>query len=217
MTTKAVKTTRKDWRRESTRQTLIETAESLFGQHGIDAISLRQIGSATGSANANVVGYHFGTKEDIVQAIFEHRLPWLDGRRGELYEALKQANPEPSMAELTHALWWPLYEMTNSEGIHSFAGFLAELIRTGRGHLRQAFRAHYPNTIVITTAIGQLMPEQARPLYEPRHGISMHIITGQLLYIDRVYRKQLLATQPLDYLFADALNMAVAAMAAPAP
>lgn len=54
---------------------LVETAERLFAVHGLDGISLRQIAAEAGSSNHSAVRYHFKSKEGLVRAIFEHRVP----------------------------------------------------------------------------------------------------------------------------------------------
>ncbi|WP_433868911.1 TetR family transcriptional regulator [Saccharopolyspora sp. CA-218241] len=45
------------------------TAERLFGEHGVHAVSNRQIGEAAGQGNSAAVSYHFGTKVDLIRAI----------------------------------------------------------------------------------------------------------------------------------------------------
>lgn len=66
---------------KSTKEQLVVTAERLFATHGIDAVSLRQICLEAGNANTSAVQYHFGSKERLLQAIFEHRIPHLMARR----------------------------------------------------------------------------------------------------------------------------------------
>ena len=52
--------------RHTKRQVIIETAERLFAEHGVFAVSNRQIAEAAGQGNTAVVGYHFGTKTDQI-------------------------------------------------------------------------------------------------------------------------------------------------------
>ena len=61
----------------STKEQIVLAAERLFAEHGIDGVSLRQIGVAAGNGNNSAVQYHFGTKDRLVQAVFEYRLPRL--------------------------------------------------------------------------------------------------------------------------------------------
>ncbi|WP_243789001.1 TetR/AcrR family transcriptional regulator [Saccharopolyspora gloriosae] len=62
------RTTRTD-RAEATRERILSTAERLFAEHGLFAVSNRQVSEAAGQGNNAAVGYHFGTKTDLVRAI----------------------------------------------------------------------------------------------------------------------------------------------------
>ena len=68
----------------STKEQILLAAERLIADHGVDGVSMRQIGAAIGSGNNSAVLYHFGSKEKLVEAIFEYRLPRLRERRAEL-------------------------------------------------------------------------------------------------------------------------------------
>ncbi|BCK67387.1 TetR family transcriptional regulator [Streptomyces libani subsp. rufus] len=52
-----------------TRQAIASAAERLFAEHGVAAVSNRQISDAAGQGNTAAVGYHFGTKAELVRAI----------------------------------------------------------------------------------------------------------------------------------------------------
>ncbi|UGT62014.1 TetR family transcriptional regulator [Nocardia asteroides] len=56
-------------RAESTKQAIVTAAEALFAEHGIGAVSHRQIATASRQGNNAAVAYHFGTKADLVAAI----------------------------------------------------------------------------------------------------------------------------------------------------
>src|SRR5687768_8084123 len=57
----------------ATRELLVRTAEQLFAERGIDAVSLREIGQVAGQGNNAAIQYHFGDREALVLAIFEYR------------------------------------------------------------------------------------------------------------------------------------------------
>src|ERR1700709_2968069 len=60
----------------STQEAILVAAERLFAEHGVFAVSNRQVSEAAGQGNNAAVGYHFGTKTDLVRAIEErHRAP----------------------------------------------------------------------------------------------------------------------------------------------
>ena len=53
----------------ATREAILAAAERLFAEHGVIAVSNRQISEAAGQGNNTAVNYHFGTKADLVRAI----------------------------------------------------------------------------------------------------------------------------------------------------
>ena len=52
-----------------TKEAIMATAERLFAEHGVTAVSSRQISEAAGQGNNAAVGYHFGAKSDLIRAI----------------------------------------------------------------------------------------------------------------------------------------------------
>ena len=60
-------------RAQATRELILTTAERLFAEHGVLAVSNRQISEAAGQGNNTAVGYHFGTRTDLVRAIARRR------------------------------------------------------------------------------------------------------------------------------------------------
>ena len=56
-------------RAHATRELILTAAEQLFAEHGVVAVSNRQVSEAAGQGNNTAVGYHFGTKADLVRAI----------------------------------------------------------------------------------------------------------------------------------------------------
>ncbi|MCB1035567.1 MAG: TetR family transcriptional regulator [Acidobacteria bacterium] len=87
---------------ERTREALLDAAEELFLERGIDAASLRAVTSRAG-ANLAAVSYHFGGKEGLVQAVFDRRLRPVNEARLRLLsqvEAAAAPNPPPAEAVL---------------------------------------------------------------------------------------------------------------------
>src|SRR6201994_5140502 len=72
----------------STKEQIVLAPERLFAERGCDGVSLREIGAAAGSGNNSAVQYHFGSKEQLVVAIFENRLTYIDERRAVLLAQL---------------------------------------------------------------------------------------------------------------------------------
>lgn len=68
-------------RADSTRGALLSAAERLFAEHGVEAVTHRQIVDAAGQGNNAAVAYHFGTKKDLVRAIDESHAAFIEDLR----------------------------------------------------------------------------------------------------------------------------------------
>ncbi|MEU1162326.1 TetR family transcriptional regulator [Streptomyces sp. NPDC005921] len=62
----------------ATREVIRSTAERLFAEYGMYAVSNRRISEAAGQGNTAVVSYHFGSKADLVRAITHHHAERLE-------------------------------------------------------------------------------------------------------------------------------------------
>jgi AcrR family transcriptional regulator len=69
----------------STRDRIMSAAERLYAEHGVVAVSNRQISEAAGQGNNAAVGYHFGTKTDLIQAIMLRHTTRMERHRTALF------------------------------------------------------------------------------------------------------------------------------------
>jgi AcrR family transcriptional regulator len=63
-----------------TRARILDAAERLFVERGLEATTLRMI-TAEAQANIASVNYHFGSKEALIEELFRRRLTWLNEQR----------------------------------------------------------------------------------------------------------------------------------------
>ncbi|GAA3560750.1 TetR/AcrR family transcriptional regulator [Mycolicibacterium helvum] len=91
----------------ATRIKLITTAEAMFADRGIDAVSLNEIRLAAGQSNAAAVNYHFGSKEELIKAILEDRLERIDQDRGRLLDQARSGDQPVELRRLLEALVLP--------------------------------------------------------------------------------------------------------------
>lgn len=68
----------------ATREQILTAAERLFAEHGVYAVSNRQVSEAAGQGNNAAVGYHFGTKADLVRAIVRKHADHVESQRRRL-------------------------------------------------------------------------------------------------------------------------------------
>jgi AcrR family transcriptional regulator len=108
-----------------TKELLLQTAERLFAERGISAVSLREIGETAEQRNTAAVHYHFGDKDGLVEAIFEFRAEQINACREGLLAALVAEGRTRDVAALAEALVLPLADQLNPRS--RYVGFLSRL------------------------------------------------------------------------------------------
>lgn len=202
-------TKRKDRRGETTRLALIEAAEELFSLHGVDNVSLRQIGDAIGSDNNGVVTYYFGSKEGLVRAVYEYRIMELEERRQEILRKADEAGVGEDMLTLIYALFSPIFEQRNKQGKPSYAAFLASVLHFGS----TLPTILYPSPREISQRLHRISG-----LSEELFGDRLHLITTIIVEATNMAAKLSAGknrSSRIDAILADALQMATSALCAP--
>jgi len=76
-------------RSEVTRAALIQAATEAFARAGFDAVSTRDIAAAA-EVHPALIGYHFGGKEGLYLAVFEHIAATVEQRIGPALDQIEQ-------------------------------------------------------------------------------------------------------------------------------
>lgn len=114
--------------RESTKERLLRTAEELFAEYGIEAVSPRQIALAAGQHNQSAIRYHFGTKEALIETLLTRRIAEINARRDAMVQTLEREDRLADVRSLVNAVAVPLAEKVQltPEGTF-YVRFLAHL------------------------------------------------------------------------------------------
>ncbi len=156
----------------STQEQLVRVGERLFAQHGLDGVSLRQIGVAAGNANNSAVQYHFGSKDQLVRAIYEYRLPRLHGRRALLIEQAADGDLRAWVECQARAL----LEQSELEDSH-YAGFLAVVHHYGRSDVFEPIPEPYASSSrAYFDHLRSLLTHLPEPLRSPRVSRAMSLV-----------------------------------------
>ncbi|MCC5811749.1 MAG: TetR family transcriptional regulator [Ectothiorhodospiraceae bacterium] len=111
-----------------TRLKLLATAEELFANEGVKAVSLRRITKQAGQLNASALHYHFGSRDDLIAAILEKRMGVVNKRRLAYLERLQSEGREKEVRALCEVLVYPLASMLKGEdGAPNYVRFLASV------------------------------------------------------------------------------------------
>lgn len=110
------------------RDRVLVTAERLFGQLGINNVSMRQIAVAAGQANNSAVALHFGSKSGLIEAIIKARRPIIDRAREIRLQNVLATTDQPSLRQLLECLMMPWVDDCDEDGNHPYACFVAQLM-----------------------------------------------------------------------------------------
>ena len=82
-----------------TKTRILDVAEELFADEGVDRVSIRDI-TEVAKVNLAAVNYHFGGKEDLIAAVFARRVgPLNQARLAALDEVERRAGDKPPKVE----------------------------------------------------------------------------------------------------------------------
>ncbi|MCH8552388.1 MAG: TetR family transcriptional regulator [Natronospirillum sp.] len=130
---------------------ILDAAEHLFAEHGFTETSLRSITTRAG-VNLAAVNYHFGSKEALVQAVFERFLtPFCRRLDRELDEAMARGDGQsPPLHDLfgllARTMLAGVEDSTNDSKLSIFMRLLGLAYTQSQGHLRRFLRDHYDST-----------------------------------------------------------------------
>lgn len=135
------------------RSQIIAAAEQLFAAGGINGASLREIATAAGQGNHFAVQYHFGSREGLVQAIFEHRMLQMEARRTRMLADAEVTNRLGDVRTLLEIIYLPQLDLQGGDGRHSYAGFLSQYLLRTRSQRFGVFSPATPPSLARTLAL----------------------------------------------------------------
>src|SRR5580698_4469535 len=151
-----------------TRTRILDAAEHLFAEHGFRGTSVRAITDLAG-ANLAAVGYHFGSKAELLAAVIRRVTEPIIAAQGAGLDRLLARTPDPPAAELVAAFAGPLFDEmpADAEGgartsrlIVTIFGDPAEEMRNWTGPAEDTVRDRY--LAAFGRALPGLSPEELR-------------------------------------------------------
>jgi AcrR family transcriptional regulator len=168
---------------ESTPERLLDAAERLIGERGIELVSLRSINAAAGS-NVAAAHYHFGSKEALVTAVLERRMGVLAEHRMRLLAPLEHLR-QPPIRAVVEALVVPLAELDASEDGGSYVRFLAMLDRAADPWWRLVSDAFAPQWARMEPLVGRALPQLPDDVLRFRLSVAGTVLLGLLAEPER--------------------------------
>jgi len=166
----------------ATKGRMLDAAEALFMEHGFEATSLRLI-TAGADVNLAAVNYHFGTKEELFQAVLTRRLDPMNQARVALLDRFEKAAAPAAVPcdRILAALFIPALELARdpARGGANFLRLLGRAYADPAPFIRRFLSEQYAPMIArFKDAFARALPQL------PRKELSwrLHFIMGALSY-----------------------------------
>jgi AcrR family transcriptional regulator len=166
----------------STKDRILDAAERLFMEHGFEATSLRSI-TAAAEVNLAAVNYHFGSKEELFQAVLTRRLdPMNQARVALLTRFERECAPESVPCErILSALFIPALGLARDpeRGGENYLRLLGRAYADPAPFIRRFLSEQYATMIArFKAAFSRALP------HLPKRELSwrLHFIMGALSY-----------------------------------
>lgn len=166
-----------DPRGESTRTRILDSAEHLFSEHGINGASLRAIVAHAG-VNTAAVHYHFGSKTGLLEAVFARRVVPMAEERLRLLAACRVGEGRPP---LLHQIIAAFLEpgMRGRHGGATFARLRARMAADTSDETRALLARYFDDSSAqFLDALADALP------HLPPHDLywRFHFLLGTMVY-----------------------------------
>ncbi|MDR7101369.1 helix-turn-helix domain-containing protein [Croceicoccus sp. BE223] len=203
---------------EVTRIRIMEAAEILFADRGIDGVALREIAAAAGQGNNTAVQYHFGSKEQLVYDIFDYRSNLFEPLRAEMLDTAEKSGRIDDVRVLLQVLVLPHLTICDDSGAHPYSAFLAQYLTRSRA---EGIRHPYDNPEAPVPAlrrVRRLIAERCG--HVPSDVLRLRVGLVKLMFLNMLMRRdsgfpRSDEAMPLAMLVEDTLDLMTAALTAP--
>lgn len=196
-------------RGEPTRRKILDAAESVIAERGVDAATFTEINERAGQRNNSATQYHFGDRTALLEAVVErHSIP-LARRRDVL---LAELSEKASLIDLVDVVVRPLVEQLSTDSGRRYLSIQAALLShpdrsTWPAALARPWERPGLDAMAERVVAAGVPLDLADPIMELRSEMAVQLLFHTLA--DRARNPE----RPPDHeTFAQALTAAVAAL-----
>jgi AcrR family transcriptional regulator len=150
---------------KDTRSRILDVAEQLFSEQGFDRVSIRDI---TRKARVNLasINYHFGSKEDLIAAIFERRVVPVNEARIAALDAVEQSSKKnPKLEKILEAFIRPTVQCSFNapEGEKAFSKLFGRCLSEPNPEIETLLKRQFePLVERLDAALMKALPRLSR-------------------------------------------------------
>lgn len=171
-------------RQKDTKQTILDIAEELFARQGFYATSMRNI-TANAGVNLSAVNYHFGSKQALLEAVFERRFLPLNQSRIQRLDIVsaeaRMLNRRPAVRDVMQAFIEPTLRFRESgKGAQNFISLIGRSLAGQDVTMRRMLLTHVaPVFIKLFSVLREAMPDMP----EKTLMWKLHFSIGALFHV----------------------------------
>ncbi len=176
---------------------ILLAAEKLFAQRGYHAVTIRQIADEAGVPLA-LVGYYYGQKQALFEAIFAHWNGTIEERLHELELARQTSEPQARLVRIVEAFVDPVLRLRASTEGEYYALLVARELSHATEAADQVLKTYFdPLAHAFIDALAEVLPQASRAQvawgYQFALGALVHHISDK-----RVHRLSHQVNTPSD-------------------
>jgi AcrR family transcriptional regulator len=173
--------------RPDRRQNILDASQRLFALYGYHAVTIRQIAEAAQVPLA-LVGYYFGQKQELYDAIFGQLSGNLDERRVGLRAALAEPSDDP-LSGIVAAMVIPISQMRTTPAGESYALFVTRGLTQQSIEEDRSIREYFdPLTTEFIDAMHHALNAEGLNIDQPQAAWCYQFALGALLHYLRDQR-----------------------------
>jgi AcrR family transcriptional regulator len=143
-------------RTETSRERLLDAAETLFAEIGYAGVPVRDI-SAKAKVNLGSIPYYFGTKENLLKEVLLRRVIPINAERSRLLATVLD-KPSPSVEQILYAVLAPAFR--SSRELTSYRKLAGRLATDPTPEVRKVMDELYnPRTLIFPKALRTVCPQ----------------------------------------------------------
>jgi AcrR family transcriptional regulator len=202
--------------REDTKIRLLVSAETLIGEKGIEAVSLREIALKADCANTSAVQYHFESKFSLLKSISQFRISQMDPIRARMLHDIYMNSDRNDVRAIMGILCRPVSLISDASNKRTYAAFMSKYLVSFRDSVYR--RAFVSDDLSHTSVfIAYKMLDTALD-FLPQAIRRARILSFYLMYVNALSQIDVaggLTDIDEDSYLDDVINMASAALMAP--
>jgi len=174
-------------RASSTQEAILVAAERLYAEHGMFAVSNRQVSEAAGQGNNAAVGYHFGTKADLVRAIEQkHRGP-VEKLREQMVAEMLKGGGSSEMRDWVACLIRPLTDHLADLGTPTWYARFAAQAMTDPAYNNIVVKGALssPSLVQVIDGINRCLPDLPSEVHFERNIMARNLLMHTCADLER--------------------------------